>query len=511
MVRGLYLTFGSAIDGAVNRTVQAVAARMLERPLAGVSDVVPSYTKVYLEYDDARVRRDSVARWAQRCVEGSGVSVARRLVEVPVAYQGPDLAEVAQRTALSPDEVVARHAGRDYHVFALGFTPGFPFMGSLDPALRLPRRSTPRARVAAHSVGIANDQTGVYPSVSPGGWNLLGTALVAMYDPHRPEPFLLRPGDDVRFVPSAAGALLPAPAPLPLLPEAPRHPFFEVVESGLFDLVVDRGRAMMGRFGLARSGPLDSWSAAHANRLIGNPPGAATIELNLRGPTLLARAAGLVGFAGWGLQPLRNGDALDCFTVIAVERGDVLSFRPLPYGARAYLALPGGVESARFAGSASVDVRAGIGRALAVGDVLGAAAARDGVLPGSTARARLASASIVGLGPGPFTLRIGPGPQASEAALRVLCEQPFVVRAADRMGIRMAGAPVPAQEVISEPTPLGAVQITADGDPIVLLNDRGTLGGYAKPAIVDPRDLPRVGQLLPGQRVRFHRLERGTG
>ena len=511
MVRGLYLTFGTAIDGAVNRTVQSVAVRMLERPLAGVTDVVPSYTTIYLEYDDARVRRESLERWAQRHVQGRSTAVVRRLVEVPVAYQGPDLADVAMRTGLTPAEVITRHAGREYHVFALGFTPGFPFMGLVDPALRVPRRTTPRARVDAHSVAIANDQTGVYPSASPGGWNLLGTALVPMYDPHRSEPFLLRPGDDVRFVPSAAGAPLPDPAPLTLLPEAPRRPFLEVVESGLFDLVVDRGRVMMGRFGLARSGPLDSWSAAHANQLIGNPPGAATIELNLRGPTLLARAAGLVGFAGWGLQPLRNGEALDCFTMIAVERGDVISFRPLPYGARSYLALPGGVESTRFAGSASVDVRAGIGRPLAVGDVLGAEAAPGGALPGSTARARLANASIVGLGPGPFALRIGPGPQASEAALRVLCEQPFVVRAADRMGIRMAGAPVPAEEVLSEPTPLGAVQITADGDPIVLLNDRGTLGGYAKPAIVDPRDLPRVGQLLPGQRVRFHLVERGDG
>lgn len=509
MVRGLYLTFGSTIDGAVNRTVQSVARRMLERPLPGVTDVVPSYTKVYLEYDDARVRRASVERWAQGHVEGHGTSVARRLVEVPVVYQGPDLADVSLRTGLPRADVIARHAGRDYDVFALGFTPGFPFLGLVDPALRVPRRSTPRARVDAHSVGIANDQTGVYPSASPGGWNLLGTALVAMYDPHRSEPFLLRPGDAVRFVPGAAGARLPDPVPLPLLPQAPRRPLLEVVEPGLLDLVVDRGRTMMGRFGLARSGPLDAWSSAQANQLIGNVPGAATIELNLRGPTLVARAAGVIGFAGWGLQPLRNGAALDGFALITFERGDVLSFRPHPYGARAYLALPGGVESARFAGSASVDVRGGIGRALAAGDVLGAAAPPDRLRLAAPGRVRLATASIVSLGSEPYALRLLLGPQASEDALRVLCERPFVVRAADRMGIRLGGAPVPAQEVISEPTPLGAVQITAGGDPIILLNDRGTLGGYAKPAIVDPRDLPRVGQLLPGQRVAFQRVEGG--
>ena len=498
MLRGLYLSFGSHIDVRVNRDVQAVAARLLERPLAGVTDVVPSYTTVYVEYDATLVAGGRVRRWADAIAEHAGAAPERRRVTVPVDYRGADLAEVASRTGLSESEVVARHAGRDYHVFALGFTPGFPYLGLVDPALRLPRRATPRARVAAHSVAIANEQTGVYPSASPGGWHLLGTALVAMYAPQRPEPFLVRPGDEVRFVPAAAGQPPADPEPLQLLPREPRRPLLEVAEAGLLDVVVDGGRTLMGRFGLARSGPLDAWSAGLANHLIGNPAGAAALELNLSGPTLVARAAGVAGFAGWGLQPLRNGRALDCIALIEFERGDVITFRPLPHGSRAYLAVPGGIESARFGSSASVDLRAGLGRALAVGDVLGSMRAVDAARPGT-----VASAMVVSAGPDPVPIRIEPGPQATDDALSALCERPFVVRGADRMGVRLTGAAVLGGEVLSEATALGAVQVTPDGDPIVLLNDRGTLGGYAKPALVDPRDLPRVGQLLPGRRVRF--------
>jgi KipI family sensor histidine kinase inhibitor len=506
MLRGRYLTFGTGIDLDVNRTVHAVAARLLERPLPGVTDVVPSYTKVYVEYDDELVGVAALRDWTDAVATAGGTAPERRLVTIPVDYRGPDLTEVASRTGLSESEVVARHSGRDYHVFALGFTPGFPYLGLVDPALRLPRRATPRARVDAHSVAIANEQTGVYPSASPGGWHLLGTALVALYDPQRPEPFLVRPGDGVRFAAAAPAAPPPAPEPLALLPSAPRRPMLEVIASGLLDVVVDRGRTMMGRFGLARSGPLDTWSAGQANHLIGNDAGAPLLELNMSGPTLLARAAGLAGFAGWGLQPLRNGRALDCVTVIEFSPGDVITFRPLPHGSRAYLALPGGIESARFWGSASVDLRAGLGRALASGDVLGAAAAADAALAG-----RVASAMVVSQGPDPAPLRIVPGPQATDDALAVLCERPFVVRGADRMGVRLAGASVPGGEVLSEATALGAIQVTPGGDPIVLLNDRGTLGGYAKPALVDPRDLPRLGQLLPGRSVRFHRTPRDSG
>lgn len=480
--------------------MHALAARLLAKPHPAVSDIIPGYASLYVEFDASRADEQEVRRWVARYREAPAALGPGRRHEIPVCYDGEDLAEVAARTGLSVEEVVARHSGRPYRVYAVGFTPGYPFLGLLDEALRLPRRESPRARVPAHSVAIAGAQSGIYPLPSPGGWHLLGRALVAVYDPHRKPPFLLEPGDEVRFIPQA-GERLPEPEVLELLPAEPRHPLFEVLKPGLFDLVVDRGRLLAGRFGLARGGPLDARSAAVANALVGNAPDAPLLELAFQGPTLRAVAGGVAAFAGYGLTPLRNGEALAPFTSFSFKAGDVLAFAPTPTGSRGYLAVAGGFEAATFFGSASADVRGRIGRPLQQGDVLGVAdlkRARAG-------RAFMPHAKLREL----EMLRLLAGPQYEPEAFEVLLAGTFEVRSADRMGVRLAGPPVPGGDVVSEAVPIGAVQVPGGGAPIILLNDRGTLGGYRKPALVHPADLWRLGQLRPGQAVRFRRAPVG--
>jgi allophanate hydrolase subunit 2 len=174
----------------------------------------------------------------------------------------------------------------------------------------------------------------------------------------------------------------------------------------------------------------------------------------------------------------------------------VLSFAPTSTGVRAYLAVAGGVETRPFLGSSSVDRTGLIGRPLARGDVLGLGG--PGAAPAPPAPERGG-----GAGGGVVTLRLLPGPQASVEALRALADGVFTVGAQDRMGLRLSGPPVPGGQVISEATPHGAVQVTPAGQPIVLLNDRGRIGGYHKPAVLHPDDLPLAAQLRPHQRVRF--------
>ena len=122
-----------------------------------------------------------------------------RTVVVPVRYDGPDLAEVAELTGLAEDEVVRRHSGALYTVAFTGFAPGFGYLTGLDPALRVPRRDAPRTRVPAGSVAIAGEYAGVYPRATPGGWRLLGRTDVVLFDPDRDPPGLFGPGDRVRF------------------------------------------------------------------------------------------------------------------------------------------------------------------------------------------------------------------------------------------------------------------------------------------------------------------------
>jgi KipI family sensor histidine kinase inhibitor len=126
-------------------------------------------------------------------------------VEIPVCYgleYGPDLDAVAAHCGLSPDEVIARHTAAEYRVYMLGFSPGFPYLGGLDPNIAAPRRETPRIKVPAGSVGIAGMQTGIYPLESTGGWQIIGRTPMRLFDPGLEEPCLLRPGDRLRFVPA---------------------------------------------------------------------------------------------------------------------------------------------------------------------------------------------------------------------------------------------------------------------------------------------------------------------
>lgn len=167
-------------------------------------DLVPSYTTLLIHYDIARLDHASARALAREALSGlePGAAVDAREHVIPVWYDtsvGPELATIAERLETSTDEVIERHCGRDYCAFALGFAPGYAFMGLVEEALATPRLATPRQKVPAGSVGIAERQTAIYPMRSPGGWNILGRTAVTLFDREREEASLFRPGDRIRF------------------------------------------------------------------------------------------------------------------------------------------------------------------------------------------------------------------------------------------------------------------------------------------------------------------------
>jgi biotin-dependent carboxylase-like uncharacterized protein len=257
---------------------------------------------------------------------------------------------------------------------------------------------------------------------------------------------------------------------------------------------------MGGRFGMAQSGPADARAAGLANALVGNDPSEPLLELTVRGPTLTALHAVRIAIAGPACLPWIGGQPVEALSTLELAAGDRLSLPHTGLGARSYLAIAGGIESDRFMDSASTDVRGLIGRPLAAGDVLGTA--REVV--GEMRMSARVDWPVDGA-----TVRILPGPQATRAALERLDGADLRAAAGDRTGVRLEGAEIPGGESVSEPPPLGAVQITPNGEPFVLLVDRYRTGGYAKPAVVHPDDLPIIGQLLPGMRVRFKLVEPG--
>lgn len=187
---------------AQQQRIWALATEALQ--WRGVHEVLSGMNNLSLLFDPAQIdatelEMQVLSAWPQL----SAASIQGREIEIPVVYggeAGPDLADVAAHAGLTPAEVVRRHSSGEYVVYLLGFLPGFAFMGGLPPELATPRRPEPRTAVPAGSVGIGGEQTGVYPLVSPGGWQLIGRTSLTLFDPSAAEPTLLRPGDRVRFV-----------------------------------------------------------------------------------------------------------------------------------------------------------------------------------------------------------------------------------------------------------------------------------------------------------------------
>lgn len=201
----MLIEFEATISPAVNRRAVALAAVIRAAQVPGVRDVVPAYASVGVHVDPLRfdaAALDAVVSHGWDCAEAGDVPA--RMIEIPVCYGGafgPDLADVAAFAGCAEAEVIARHAAGRYRVYMLGFLPGFAYLGGVDPAIAMPRRTSPRTVVPAGSVGIAGLQTGVYPCESPGGWHLIGRTPAVMFDVARETPALLAPGDVVRFVP----------------------------------------------------------------------------------------------------------------------------------------------------------------------------------------------------------------------------------------------------------------------------------------------------------------------
>jgi KipI family sensor histidine kinase inhibitor len=188
--------------------VHRLLRRLDESPLAGVVDLSPGDGSLLLRFDPERLDPDSVAAHVGALLQRTDErpEPSPRLVTIPVRYggeHGPDLEEVARRTGLTPRDVIERHVGATYDVRFLGFTPGFAYLGPLDPSLVCPRLDRPRRSVPAGSVAIAADQTAVYPASTPGGWRLIGRTETVLFDPAREPMSLLAIGDRVRFEPVA--------------------------------------------------------------------------------------------------------------------------------------------------------------------------------------------------------------------------------------------------------------------------------------------------------------------
>lgn len=204
----LVVQLGEGINRKLNDRVLSLHERIRSAALAGVVESVPTFRSLLVHYDPLITSSAALTQAVGDLIDDTGSAPRRaRTWRIPVCYApelAPDLAEVSEQSGLSPEQVAECHASTRYHVYMIGFLPGYPYMGDLPPELVLPRRKDPRIRVPAGAIGIATNLTAIYTLESPGGWNLIGATPIRSFDARWTPPALLAPGDGVVFTPITA-------------------------------------------------------------------------------------------------------------------------------------------------------------------------------------------------------------------------------------------------------------------------------------------------------------------
>ena len=522
----------------------ALFASLRDRPPVGVWELVPAARTVLVRFDPARTSAEALtADLASRPRTGTA-AVDGPVVEVPVCYDGEDLDEVARLCGLDAAEVVRRHTAHPWTVAFTGFAPGFGYLSGGDPALDVPRRTEPRTAIPAGSVGLAGRFSGIYPRASPGGWQLLGRTGLVLWDQRRADPALLAPGVRVQFVDAGPDALTITGGAEDASPTSPGAgapgagpagaPALEVLSPGPLTVVVDLGRPGRAAQGVARSGAVDRASLRRANRLVGNPSATAALEVAVGGLRVRALTDLVVAVTGAStpltlLTPAQSaepgdgggpdddeGDLVEREVgrdrAFVLARGAELHLGQPVRGMVSHLAVAGGVEGEPVLGSLSTDLLSGIGPGpLRAGDVVRVGGARE-------------AAAAVDPEPGPqlpgsddvtsIDVLLGPRDDwFTEEGLRTFLDQEWsVTPRSNRVGLRLEGEqPLErsrTDELPSEGTVPGSVQVPPNGQPVVFTADHPVTGGYPVVACVARHDLDRVGQVPVGGRIRFRVTDR---
>ncbi|WP_404474582.1 carboxyltransferase domain-containing protein [Microbacterium aerolatum] len=503
----------------------------------GIVERIPGARTVLVRFDPVRTSAAALAA----VLEGTELDAEHvphtREVAVPVRYDGEDLTEAAGLLGVSAEELVNRHLAADWQVAFSGFAPGFGYIVSSDPLFDVPRRSSPRTRVPAGSVALAGQFTGVYPRESPGGWQLIGRTDAVMWDIDRDPPALLAPGTSVRFERADRDVISLSAHSAPSenrddtddrrrvgarraddTPDGlgfPAGAAVEVIRPSMQLLVQDAGRPGHAALGVSASGAADRTAMRDANRAVGNQPGAAVLE-SVGGATLRFHGDGVAVVTGAeGDLTLTDANRIarniPHATPFATVAGDELALGHPTRGLRYVIGIRGGLAAASALGSRAADTLAGLGPdALAAGDVIAIGNAVAGAVdPLVQPRELPASGDLVEL-----DITLGPRDDwFTASALQTLTTQEWLVTPrSDRVGIRLHGG-VPLEratqgELPSEGAVTGAIQVPADGQPVLFLPDHPLTGGYPIIGALTDRCLDLAAQLPPGARIRF-RIEEG--
>ncbi len=510
----LTVQFDGAIE-MVHAQVLSLDKRLNEKPFDGFVESVPAYSTVTIYYDAFLLKNTAkspfrfVENWVQNLLETSIIEAnqSTRFIEIPVCYEGvfaPDLNIVANQAGITTDEVILRHTAKTYQVSMMGFLPGFAYLSGLDESIACPRKATPRFQIPAGSVGIAGQQTGIYPLESPGGWQLVGTTPLQLFAPEQENPFLIDADTNVRFYAISEEEFY-------RIKTLSKTDVFvkqelitggiEVLKAGLYSTIQDLGRRKFQRFGVPISGAMDVMAMIEANYLCANQPNMPVIEVTMGGLSLLFHKATRIALSGAGIATL-NGLPCPFYQTIIVSESDQLSILFNGQGYRSYLAVSGGFATLQPMNSASTYPKASLGDVLKKGTILPIGMLEDSSVEKRSLPIRYLSNQVV--------IRVLQGQEfcwMKDESQEVFYSKPFsLTNQSDRMGYRLSGEALHlanTNQLLSTAVTKGTIQLTPAGDLIILMSDAQTCGGYPRVGQVIWSDLSLLAQLKPQDTLQF--------
>ncbi len=474
--------------------VMAWHSALSTNPLPGQIEAVAAAATVLISFSTPSAARSATRELAFMQVSDANTDAGQQIT-IDVSYDGEDLDELAAHLGISTDALIERHTNEIWRAAFTGFAPGFVYCDAPEGDWNVPRRSTPRTRVPAGSVAVAGAFSAVYPTASPGGWQLLGRTEAVLFDVERTPPALIAPGETVQYraqrpqsltnhtpvsqtptshtaaeapadsssttaaaVPESAGAAAPAAS------AAAGQPVLRIDATGLQALFEDAGRPGLGDQGVSASGAADEEAYAQANRLVGNPAGAVAVEVLLGSFRATALADCVLAVTGAATPLTISSDGRDreaplCAPLV-IPAGTTLSLGAPEAGMRSYIACRGGFAADQVLGSASADVLSGLGpQPLQAGDELrriGADVSKNAALDAAGA------AEPTTLSP-QAVLRVIPGPRDDwfdADSLTAFTAQPWTVtEKSNRVGVRLTAEPA------TDAQPAANAQPATDAQP----------------------------------------------
>ena len=556
----LQIQFDQKICPEVNHQISVFcrAFELMTKDMPEIIEIVPTFCAVSIYFDEKSASPELIKKIALEVLEkmddeeGADVRAVEgdllergRLISIPVCYEdeefASDLEKVCAHAKMTKEEVIRLHSASEYLIYMMGFLPGFPYLGGMDERLNTPRLESPRTKIPAGSLAIGGAQTGLYPVESPGGWNIIGRTPLKLFDLSRNPQFLYRAGDKIRFMPISRHEFdhfdedrwmkkeFGAPATATAASTAPckKETFacgggIKILAAGLLSTVQDSGTRGYQKYGISQSGAMDQISFRLANKLCENDENAACLETTLSGPDISFVNECDFALTGAVFEAATlDGQSIEMNKKYHAAAGSKLSCGIASKGLRSYIAFSGGILVPELFGSRSTNLKSKsggyYGRKLESGDQLALGYKKEGRVSGQNAvepgEAELEAEVTVF--PGEIlTLKCQKSSQTDffdEECLKRFTSLVYTIAPqSDRMGIRFAGESLNCgkTDIISDAIPLGAVQITSAGLPVVMASDRQTTGGYAKIACVKKESMCCLAQALPGTKVRFNLEEK---